>query len=201
MRMKYIKKYKEFESFSDLSKHVGWERSDVNYPTMEEVLELEKKLKKGDKSVSFDILKFHRFLPSPQNEKEIEIINKIYELFIEISRNNESMLSSSKEFLGRMFGKEIEEVDPIQDKIDILESDLDQIEDGITVTGDEHQIIIDVDGGTITFDLDSNKVTEDGRTAGGCIDIINYVKNFILKYFRINTNKWIISNKYNYYKT
>ena len=56
------------QSWSDVSKEVGWDSRKVAYPTLQAV---------GKCDDPYTVLSWHRFLPSPQNEYELEIINSI----------------------------------------------------------------------------------------------------------------------------
>jgi len=57
------------------------------YPTKEEVFNGE----------PYQILKWHRFLPSPTNEKEIEIINFLFDKYKEMNTKGEINSNTSKQ--------------------------------------------------------------------------------------------------------
>ena len=63
--------------FSCLSKQVGWDKKTVSYPQNKEEIA---------KANDFQILSWHRFCSSPENEEQINFINLIFERFKQISK-------------------------------------------------------------------------------------------------------------------
>ena len=58
--------------FTKISKSVGYKGSvQINYPTIDEVNMLDE----------YHLLYYYRFLKSPENENEVNIMNRIVELF------------------------------------------------------------------------------------------------------------------------
>lgn len=70
--MKHLKKFNE---------------SLISYPTIEEV----------ESADGYQILKWHRFLPNPENEKEEQIINRIFARHGELSHKGEINSNTSKQ--------------------------------------------------------------------------------------------------------
>lgn len=66
-------------SWSEVSKLVGWEKREVRYPSMEDVEKLYRNAKQGNKYSLAQLLKYHRFLRSPENEWERWIMDGIME--------------------------------------------------------------------------------------------------------------------------
>ena len=56
------------QSWSDVSKEVGWDARNVSYPTLQEVEICDD---------AYTVLSWNRFLPSPQSDDEVEIMNAI----------------------------------------------------------------------------------------------------------------------------
>jgi hypothetical protein len=81
--MNNLKHLKTFENFSDVSKSVGWEQRTIDYPTKERLEELRKKIEKdpNDFATKRSILSLYRYLPSPENEEQVELMNEICDLF------------------------------------------------------------------------------------------------------------------------
>ena len=65
------------QSWSDVSKEVGWDSRKVAYPTLQAV-------EKCDDA--YTVLSWNRFLPSPQNDEEVEIMNAIVKRMNEIRK-------------------------------------------------------------------------------------------------------------------
>lgn len=57
--------------YADLSKQVGWESKKIKYPSLKDV---ENAIEKKDE---YNLLRWYRFLESPINEKQTEIMNLI----------------------------------------------------------------------------------------------------------------------------
>lgn len=68
--------------YSQMSKHLGWDKIDVNLPTMEEVESLYERSKQKDTVAFYELLKINRFgeiktdiSNTEEYEKEVEILN------------------------------------------------------------------------------------------------------------------------------
>lgn len=68
--------------WSNVSKIVGWDEREVQYPTMMEVEYLEKAMQKSDTDAIIKLLTFHRFLKSPVGEDQTKVIEKITSLVL-----------------------------------------------------------------------------------------------------------------------
>lgn len=65
------------QSWSDVSKEVGWDARRVSYPTLQDV-------EKCDDP--YTVLSWNRFLPSPQNDDEVGIVNAVVKRMNEIRK-------------------------------------------------------------------------------------------------------------------
>lgn len=63
--------------WSAVSKIVGYDNRDIRYPTAEEVDQWCEIALRGELSGMVELLRWYRFLPSPQNDEQIKIINRI----------------------------------------------------------------------------------------------------------------------------
>jgi len=65
-------------NFSNLSKEVGWNYRKVEWP---------KTTKEIDKATPYEILEWYRFLPSPENTKQTQVIEKVVQKVRELINN------------------------------------------------------------------------------------------------------------------
>jgi hypothetical protein len=64
-------------SWPQVSKIVGWDKRTVEYPTMEEVNRFREIASRGELSGIVELLRYYRFLKSPENNEQLHIINKV----------------------------------------------------------------------------------------------------------------------------
>lgn len=67
-------------NMSDVSKLVGWKTKYTEYPTIQELCDLESRYKDEPLYIAYRILMYVRFLKHPGNKKEQEILKKIIKL-------------------------------------------------------------------------------------------------------------------------
>ena len=72
--------------YSRISKRVGWAPRNVTYPTIKEVKELVNRALIGSEIAFERLFIFYRFLPSPINTTQIEVVNEIVDGFFKSSR-------------------------------------------------------------------------------------------------------------------
>lgn len=60
--------------FDKISKKVGWGKKNIPYPTMTEVKQA---LKRHNEDDIYNLIKWHRFLKSPEGSRQTNIINLI----------------------------------------------------------------------------------------------------------------------------
>jgi hypothetical protein len=67
-------------AFSEISKRVGWDRGSMRYPSVQRVREA------IESKNMIQLLSWYRFLPSPENELQVEVIDLIYAAFNELKK-------------------------------------------------------------------------------------------------------------------
>lgn len=68
-------------TYVKISKKIGFEHRNVTYPTLDEVKQLLTRVSEGDEDAFEKIFRYHRFLPSPKNTGEEQIMNIVTSTF------------------------------------------------------------------------------------------------------------------------